>query len=159
MQFKNLAFSLLVAVAAADSVDQLVTQIPSCALTCLISGSSKVGCAVTDYACQCNNASALQDDVTPCVSSSCSASDAATALTVSGEICVAVGVTSVTSGIASATSAAGSAASSISSSLASGASSVTATSTSATSTASTAAAGRMEIGAMAGAAAVFAFAL
>jgi hypothetical protein len=80
MQFKSLALSLLVAVATADDITQLVTQIPSCALTCLVTAAASVNCAITDYSCQCSNASALQASATPCVQSACSADDQASML-------------------------------------------------------------------------------
>lgn len=166
MQFKNLAFSLFAAAVAADDVNSLVAQIPSCALTCLVTSATQVNCGITDYKCQCENATELQAVATPCVSSACSVADQATALKISGEICVSLGYTAVTSAVnsavTSATGAAGSALSSATSAIGSAASSATATGTSssATSSASTAAAaGRVEMGALAGVAAVVAFAL
>lgn len=76
MQFKNVAISLFVAVAAAsDDVTTLLTQVPDCALTCLITGASDIGCTVTDYTCQCSKAAELQASAGPCIDSACSTAD------------------------------------------------------------------------------------
>lgn len=77
MQFKNLAFSLFVAAATADTLTDLVMSIPSCALTCLVTSASNIGCGVTDYSCQCNKAAALQSDAQSCVAAACSTADQA----------------------------------------------------------------------------------
>ncbi|KAI0151528.1 hypothetical protein BJ166DRAFT_391874 [Pestalotiopsis sp. NC0098] len=150
MQFKNLAVSLFVAAVVADDITSLVTQVPDCALTCLVTGASDIGCTVTDYDCQCSKASELQASAGPCIQEACSSADQATALTISQEICQSLGINATTTGTtsnstASATSATGTA---------------TGTGSSSSGTAAaTAAAGRLEIGALAGAAAFFAFAL
>ncbi|KAK5628898.1 hypothetical protein RRF57_004613 [Xylaria bambusicola] len=75
MQFKNIALSLFVAAVAAESVDELVKQIPSCATTCLNDGAKKVGCAVDDYKCQCGKITDITSDAIPCVSAACSSDD------------------------------------------------------------------------------------
>ncbi|KAI0134005.1 hypothetical protein BJ170DRAFT_182149 [Xylariales sp. AK1849] len=153
MQFKNLLFPLLVAVVAADELSDLVASIPSCALTCLMTSVSEVGCGVTDYSCQCGKASDVQSSVKPCITKSCSTTDAATAETVSLELCAQVLGSSATSALASATSAVASGASSVAT-----AATGTGTVSSATST-STSGAGRVEAGYLAGAAAMVALVL
>lgn len=151
MQFKNVAISLFVAVAAAsDDVTTLLTQVPDCALTCLITGASDIGCTVTDYTCQCSKAAELQASAGPCIDSACSTADQETALTISQEICEAVGITADTTSVGSSNSTA----------TATSMTSSTATGTSSSSTSAvTAGAGRLELGALAAGAAVFAFAL
>ncbi|TVY83538.1 GPI-anchored CFEM domain protein [Lachnellula suecica] len=66
--------------AATSSPDcsQQVAKIPSCALTCFSNAIAAIGCAHTDYACQCSSANmaSLTSEVTPCVLSSCSSADA-----------------------------------------------------------------------------------
>ncbi|ETS81142.1 hypothetical protein PFICI_06144 [Pestalotiopsis fici W106-1] len=151
MQFKTVAISLFVAVAAAsDDITSLVTQVPDCALTCLITGASDIGCTVTDYTCQCSKAAELQASAGPCIDAACSTADQETALTISQEICEAVGITADTTSVGSSSNS--------TATMTSGTSTATGTSSSSTA-AVTAGAGRLEFGALAGAAALFAFAL
>ncbi|KAH8671606.1 hypothetical protein BX600DRAFT_251014 [Xylariales sp. PMI_506] len=149
MQFKTFALSLLVAAVSADEITSLVASIPSCALTCLITGVSSVNCAATDYTCQCTNAAALQAAVSPCIAAGCNATDAATAEEISLEICADLGISANSTSSSNSTSTSNSTATTTS----------TTTSASAT-TSKNAAAGRYEFGMLAGAvAAVAAFAL
>ena len=75
MQFKTVAFSLFTAIVAAESIDQLVSEIPSCATTCLSDAATKAGCAVDDYTCQCANILDITTNAVPCVSGACSSDD------------------------------------------------------------------------------------
>ncbi|KAI5925161.1 hypothetical protein F4810DRAFT_91612 [Camillea tinctor] len=171
MQFKPLALALFVALVSADSVQDLVSQIPSCAKTCLDNASTTIGCATTDLACQCDKKTDLTKAAIVCVQGACSSDDLKKTTTVSAELCLAVaqqGVGSaVSSAVSSATAAAGSAVTSALglSGTASGTATATATGTAATGTASdaaaaaaTAAAGRNAAGVL-GAVALAAFAL
>ncbi|KAI1085194.1 hypothetical protein F5B20DRAFT_521326 [Whalleya microplaca] len=90
MQFKTLALSLFVAVAAADSVSELISQIPSCAKPCLDDASTKVGCSTTDNKCQCSKMDDLTKQAITCVSTSCAASDLTKVSELSAKICTAV---------------------------------------------------------------------
>ncbi|KAH0424249.1 immunoreactive protein [Colletotrichum kahawae] len=137
--------AFLAAFAAAATVDELVAEIPTCAVTCIRDAATSVNCDISDFACSC----AKQDQLTPvvvnCLSkSSCSADDQTKVLLTAQQIC-----SQVSSGV----SATGSVAA-----LASGASSTgtgtgTATSTgaAAASTSSPAAAATMHVAGWAGA--------
>lgn len=66
----------LAAFAAAKTIDELVADIPTCAVTCIRDAATSVNCEISDFACSC----AKQDQLTPvvvnCLSkSSCSADD------------------------------------------------------------------------------------
>ncbi|KFY25208.1 hypothetical protein V493_04760 [Pseudogymnoascus sp. VKM F-4281 (FW-2241)] len=90
-------FSLaLIAVAAATSVAAqdvagIVSQIPSCALTCIATASAGQSCGITDYKCQCGKISAIQASATPCVTSKCKPDEALKVLSLTGALCKAVG--------------------------------------------------------------------
>ncbi|KAI0179477.1 hypothetical protein GGR52DRAFT_308142 [Hypoxylon sp. FL1284] len=90
MQLKTLTFALFAAVVAADSVTDLVSQIPSCAKSCLDSASTKIGCSATDNRCQCTKLDDLTKEAISCVSSSCTADDLTKTTKLSAEICAAV---------------------------------------------------------------------
>ncbi|OTA98505.1 hypothetical protein M426DRAFT_17336 [Hypoxylon sp. CI-4A] len=113
MQFKTLAVALFAAVVAADSVQELISQIPSCAKPCLDNASTTIGCSTTDNKCQCGKIDDLTSEAIGCVSSSCSVDDLTAATKLSAEICAAVAVdaggSAVTSAVSSASSAVNSA--------------------------------------------------
>ncbi|KAJ8120399.1 hypothetical protein O1611_g10376 [Lasiodiplodia mahajangana] len=77
MQFKTVALSLFVAIAAADDISDLAAQVPSCAQSCLSDGAKKAGCSTTDYTCQCSNITSITANSALCVSTSCSSDDLA----------------------------------------------------------------------------------
>lgn len=79
MQIKAVVISVFVATAFADTpdVNSILTQVPACALPCLIEGASAVGCDATNYACQCGKADQLTQAAGSCVDTSCSADEAA----------------------------------------------------------------------------------
>lgn len=63
MQFSKIALSFFAAVAAAqsnndtssdDSLSNLVSQLPTCALGCLSSSAEGAGCGATDFSCLCS---------------------------------------------------------------------------------------------------------
>ncbi|RYP74126.1 hypothetical protein DL771_003184 [Monosporascus sp. 5C6A] len=88
MQIKTVAFSLFASLAAAQSVQELLEQIPSCARPCLANASRTIGCAVDDNACQCRNADELTSEAIFCVSTDCAPQDLGTTTTVSTQICL-----------------------------------------------------------------------
>jgi len=76
MQFKTLVVAAFFGLAtAAVDPSTIISQIPSCALTCLLTGAASANCDVTDYACQCKNFDAIQKTVAPCVQGACSTAD------------------------------------------------------------------------------------
>ncbi|ESZ98479.1 hypothetical protein SBOR_1141 [Sclerotinia borealis F-4128] len=89
MQFTYAAISaLLASVAYSQSVASEMAKLPSCALICLSTAISSAGCSFADHACQCGPA---KDDITksatPCIASSCSATDSMTASNVAAQVC------------------------------------------------------------------------
>ncbi|KAI0427604.1 hypothetical protein F5Y09DRAFT_315713 [Xylaria sp. FL1042] len=179
MQFKTVVLSLFVALAAADSLDDLAAQIPSCAKTCIDDGAKKAGCASTDYTCECSNITSITANAFSCVSSSCSADDLQKTTDATTSLCLAVAqqvggdayssaINSLTSAAGSALSSAtaavgsatGSAGSAFTSATAAAGSSLTSAATGASPTATPAAANQAVAGmGMVGAAAMFALAL
>jgi hypothetical protein len=81
MQIKNAVLSIFIVSVAADATTDILTQVPTCALSCLLTGAGKVGCPITDYACQCEHAAELQNAAGPCIESACSTADAASTYT------------------------------------------------------------------------------
>ncbi|KAI5852041.1 hypothetical protein GGS23DRAFT_542619 [Durotheca rogersii] len=109
MQFKTLALTLFLAAAAAESVQELVAQIPACAKTCLDNASTEVGCAVSDNKCQCGKANDLTQASLICVSTSCTSDELSDTTELSARICAAVALEAGGDAIKSAGSAATSA--------------------------------------------------
>ena len=56
---------------AADCVGVALTAIPSCAQSCFLNGAPSVGCAGTDFGCQCQQEARLYAAVEGCVSTGC----------------------------------------------------------------------------------------
>ncbi|KAI6080507.1 hypothetical protein F4821DRAFT_58425 [Hypoxylon rubiginosum] len=90
MQFKTLAVAFFAAAVAADSVSDLVSQIPSCAKTCLDNASTAIGCSTTDTSCQCSKFDDLTKEGITCVSTSCTTDDLTKTTKLSAQICAAV---------------------------------------------------------------------
>ncbi|KAI8302406.1 GPI-anchored CFEM domain protein [Colletotrichum sp. SAR11_240] len=137
--------AFLAAFAAAKTVDELVADIPTCAVTCIRDAATSVNCDISDFACSC----AKQDQLTPvvvnCLSkSSCSADDQTKVLLTAQQICsqVSSGV-SATGSVAALTSGA--------SSTGTGSNSASSTGAAAASTSSPAAAPTMHVAGWAGA--------
>ncbi|KXH38827.1 hypothetical protein CNYM01_06006 [Colletotrichum nymphaeae SA-01] len=155
----TIVVSILAALVAAETIDQLVAEIPTCAVTCIRDGAQSVNCDITDFACSCGKVEQLTAKVVPCLASSgCSSTDQATVLQLASQICAQVAAGGTSSGTASAGSvtAAATTASGTTTSSRSG----TATGAAVTTTTSPAAAGRAQVAGWAGAiAAAAAFAL
>lgn len=75
MQFKTLALALLASAAAADSVQELVSELPACAKKCLDDASAQIGCSATDVKCQCGKFTDLTDAAIGCLSLTCSSDE------------------------------------------------------------------------------------
>ncbi|KAI8304974.1 GPI-anchored CFEM domain protein [Colletotrichum sp. SAR11_59] len=135
--------AFLAAFAAAKTVDELVADIPTCAVTCIRDAATSVNCDISDFACSC----AKQDQLTPvvvnCLSkSSCSADDQTKVLLTAQQIC-----SQVSSGV----SATGSVAALTGTSTGTASNSATSTGAAAASTSSPAAAPTMHVAGWAGA--------
>jgi len=100
-----IAFGLAAWAQAQTACDSLTSAIPTCGVPCISSAASLVGCALTDYACQCSSSqyAAIQSAAQGCVLSSCSA-QAASVLIAANAICSCA--SSAGSGAASTTSSA-----------------------------------------------------
>ncbi|KAI1814007.1 hypothetical protein GGS20DRAFT_440289 [Poronia punctata] len=111
MQYKTLLLSIFVAAAAAKSIDEIVSEIPSCAKPCLDDASKDAGCDVDDHKCQCKSIDAITKSALVCLTTKCEGEDLKTASKVSGELCLAVagkdGGDKITSAVDHVTSAAG----------------------------------------------------
>jgi hypothetical protein len=61
----------------APDCSSLAVKIPDCATACFEAAVPKVGCGLTDYACQCSaaNVRTLSADLTPCVIGACPAEE------------------------------------------------------------------------------------
>lgn len=78
MQFsKATLVAVLAALIQAQSISELVGQIPSCAVSCLTTAIGDSGCALTDYVCQCTNPGhdTILAKGAGCISAACSTSD------------------------------------------------------------------------------------
>ncbi|KAI1455310.1 hypothetical protein F4805DRAFT_274955 [Annulohypoxylon moriforme] len=144
MQFTTLAVALFAAAVSAQSAQQLISEIPSCAKPCLDDASTKIGCSTTDTSCQCSKIDDLTTQAIGCVSTSCSADDLTQTTKLSAEICAAIASDAGSAAASSAVSSAGSAATSAIASL-TGADG-TSSSTSATATPTTGAGNRAVAG-------------
>ena len=71
MQFKTLVYSALAATAAAQSLQEVIKQMPACAQTCVDTASPKIGCKVGDNTCQCEKVEDLTKAALPCISTGC----------------------------------------------------------------------------------------
>ncbi|EKG21665.1 hypothetical protein MPH_00975 [Macrophomina phaseolina MS6] len=82
-------FSTAVVLAASASMAAAYTtaDIPACAVPCIKEGAPKVGCEVTDAACQCKKQDDLAAEVIGCISEKCTAEEAVKSSTVSQSIC------------------------------------------------------------------------
>lgn len=82
----------IVAFTAFAAAQNTITDLPACALTCLISAIGGLGCDVTDFACSCKKADQLTPVVTPCVQAACTdVADQTKTITVLSGICAAAG--------------------------------------------------------------------
>ncbi|KAI0466706.1 hypothetical protein F4859DRAFT_518760 [Xylaria cf. heliscus] len=88
MRFKIVVLPLFVALAAASRMDDLVSQMPSCARKCLDEDSKNAGCDIDDYRCQCTKIQEINNSSTSCISTSCSSDDQNKATQITTEICL-----------------------------------------------------------------------
>ncbi|KAI1327191.1 hypothetical protein F5Y16DRAFT_199619 [Xylariaceae sp. FL0255] len=165
MQIRTALTIVFATAATAQSIPQLVSQIPSCAVSCIDNAATSAGCSTTDYSCQCNKIETITSNSLPCVQKACSSADLTKTTQLTTQICLAVAQGAASSAYSSAyTSALSSALSATSSagSVTSAAATTTTSnpSTSATTTPSGAVGGRpTAAAAIVGAAAIFAVAL
>ncbi|CAN8097930.1 unnamed protein product [Discula destructiva] len=74
-------------------VGSLVSQLPTCALSCLESAAQAISCSTSDLPCLCSKADQLIVDIGPCILfSSCSQSDQQRLVDSAQEICANINV-------------------------------------------------------------------
>ncbi|KAI5851215.1 hypothetical protein DFP73DRAFT_144558, partial [Morchella snyderi] len=116
---------------------QSLSDLPSCALSCLTTGLAATDCSITDFKCACSNTAFVSGSAT-CIQDACPEADRQKALAAAGALCASAGVTIPTtfpaSGSTPATSAASSSAA-VSSSVAATTTATAIASTTATTTA------------------------
>ncbi|KAI0134581.1 hypothetical protein BJ170DRAFT_679469 [Xylariales sp. AK1849] len=59
------------AVVAQECLNVALTEIPSCAQNCFLTGAPSIGCGGTDFACQCEKEAALYAAIEGCVATGC----------------------------------------------------------------------------------------
>ncbi|KAI0532621.1 hypothetical protein GGR58DRAFT_160462 [Xylaria digitata] len=106
MQFKVATLSLLAAVVAAQnstSLPDLVSELPTCAISCFESGAKSAGCSTTDFSCLCGDGkSSFISSAITCVPGKCSGDDLSNTISLAGKICEAVSENPDASAVASA---------------------------------------------------------
>ncbi|KAH0613998.1 uncharacterized protein H6S33_005884 [Morchella sextelata] len=124
-------FVLAIAGLVASVSAQSLSDLPSCALTCLTTGLAATSCSITDFKCACSNTAFVSGSAT-CIQGSCPEADQQKALSAAGALCSAAGVTIPTTFPASGSTPATSAASSSAAVSSSAAATTTATATATT---------------------------
>ncbi|KAJ4351980.1 uncharacterized protein N0V89_007325 [Didymosphaeria variabile] len=86
-------YTFTIAALAAFTAAQSIADLPSCSLSCVVTGVSGIGCSATDFECSCTKADQLTPAITPCVQSACpSTADQQKVITVLEGICAAAGI-------------------------------------------------------------------
>ncbi|CZR68964.1 uncharacterized protein PAC_18865 [Phialocephala subalpina] len=92
MKFIHLALTLSgAAIASAQTTCTATAAIPTCGVACITSAASAVGCAATNYACQCSSSasSAIEASALDCVISACGLVTALEVSSAAAAICTA----------------------------------------------------------------------
>lgn len=148
MKYTTVALAFFAAVTAAEKIEDLVTQLPACALPCFQAATGEIGCKDGDFACQCSKVNEFTKAVLPCVTKQCKPEDLGTIQITANKICKEVESSGSSSGgddKASPSSAGGSSPT------------TTASGSKSTSEAATAGGSRVEAGLLAGVVAAMAF--
>ncbi|KAF2680467.1 hypothetical protein K458DRAFT_392806 [Lentithecium fluviatile CBS 122367] len=82
----------LLAIAALTTA-QSISDIPTCALSCLTTSVSAVGCSLTDFECSCKKSAELTTALTPCVTENCDVADQPKVVEALVGICKSQGIT------------------------------------------------------------------
>ncbi|KAK1574179.1 uncharacterized protein LY79DRAFT_524421 [Colletotrichum navitas] len=83
----------------------LVSQLPTCAVSCIERAASSIGCGATDFACLCKSQEKLISTLTPCVlTAGCSGDEIGEAAKIAPQICLQVSNSPAASDIAAASS-------------------------------------------------------
>ncbi|EAQ92056.1 predicted protein [Chaetomium globosum CBS 148.51] len=68
----------------------LITAIPACATSCIVSAASAVGCGDDNFACRCSSSDAIQQTAIGCVLGACALDEALRVVDAVGELCACV---------------------------------------------------------------------
>ena len=71
MQFKALIAAAFVTLVAAEDINTLLGEFPTCSSSCMLTAISATNCALTDYVCQCKASAAITAASTPCLIKVC----------------------------------------------------------------------------------------
>jgi hypothetical protein len=85
-------YTFILATLLAVATAQSLANLPSCSLSCVLTGVSATGCPATDFACSCGKADILTPSITPCVQKACSQADQSKTIAALEGICAAAGV-------------------------------------------------------------------
>lgn len=66
-QSANTTTSAAASTATATGLVDLVTELPSCALSCLDDAATSIGCTASNLTCLCSNSDDLISDIGPCL--------------------------------------------------------------------------------------------
>ncbi|KAI7776430.1 hypothetical protein LA080_005385 [Diaporthe eres] len=70
-------------------LNSIVSQVPQCALTCLDSTATSIGCSASDLTCLCSKSDQLISSIGPCIllQSQCSSEEQSQIQSVAGNLC------------------------------------------------------------------------
>ncbi|KAL1867899.1 hypothetical protein Daus18300_006174 [Diaporthe australafricana] len=74
---------------SSSDLDSLVSQLPQCALSCLDSAATNIGCTASDLTCLCSKRDALISAIGPCIllNSGCSSDEQNQITSIAGNLC------------------------------------------------------------------------
>ncbi|TPX06729.1 uncharacterized protein E0L32_002225 [Thyridium curvatum] len=81
---------------SAGDIGDLVSQVPACALSCILQAATAADCGVADYKCQCAHRTQIQTSVDPCLRKGCSDAQVKQVTDITTQICKAVGASTDT---------------------------------------------------------------
>jgi len=67
MKTSAIILAVAATIAAAQSIDDLVGQIPACVVPCIVKGAEEVGCKQGDHACECDKVDEISSKVALCI--------------------------------------------------------------------------------------------
>ncbi|KAI0446156.1 hypothetical protein F4803DRAFT_547404 [Xylaria telfairii] len=88
MWFKTVVLSLYVALAAASCMDDLVSQMPSCARRCLDDDFKMARCDINDHSCHCTKIHGITNGSASCISTACSSDEQKDVTKIITEVCL-----------------------------------------------------------------------
>ncbi|KAH8726389.1 hypothetical protein GQ44DRAFT_825739 [Phaeosphaeriaceae sp. PMI808] len=90
MQAFTIFTMLFAAVSAQTACAPVASAVPTCAVPCIQSAASGVGCDNVNYKCRCANAAAIQNAALGCVLTNCGLTNALKAQASASAVCACV---------------------------------------------------------------------